>query len=62
MASVPVALLTRPPTREELDAPATAAPVVDGLPPLDPNAFEVVVDTDKLLVACSCRSSSDQPY
>lgn len=56
MAPVAVDLQTRPPTKEE------SKTIVNAAPAIDPNAFEIVADTDKLLVACSCTSSSDQPY
>jgi hypothetical protein len=29
---------------------------------LDPDAVELVADTDRLMVMCSCSSSSDVPY
>ncbi|MGH3566910.1 MAG: hypothetical protein ACRDRH_12940 [Pseudonocardia sp.] len=29
---------------------------------LDPDAVELVADTDRLMVMCSCSSSSDAPY
>src|SRR5262249_32338694 len=59
MAAVAVALLTRPPNRPaEQELPE----LDDTLPELDPNTFEIVTDTDKLVVACSCSSSSDNPY
>jgi hypothetical protein len=55
MPPVAVDLQTRPPTNEESET-------INAAPAIDPNAFEIVADTDKLLVACSCSSSSDQPY
>jgi hypothetical protein len=63
MAAVAVALLTRPP-----DAPAEVPEVLEvpeldnTLPEIGADAFEIVTDTDKLLRACSCSASSDQPY
>lgn len=29
---------------------------------LDPDAVELVADTDRLMTMCSCSSSSDVPY
>lgn len=61
MAPVPVELLTRPP--ESSDAPSAGEmPTVDALPALAPDEFEIIVDSDKLMRACSCSNSSDQPY
>ncbi|MBS2966645.1 hypothetical protein KGA66_26650 [Actinocrinis puniceicyclus] len=57
MAAVAVALLTHPP-----DDLAELPELDDTHPELDPNAFEIITDTDKLVVACSCSSSSDNPY
>ena len=28
----------------------------------DPDAIEVIADTDKLTMGCACSSSSDTPY
>jgi hypothetical protein len=36
-----------------------APPVPDTL---HPDAVELVADTDRLMVMCSCSSSSDAPY
>jgi len=53
MTVVAVELLTRPP------APASGPGRV---PALDPNAIEVIADTDKLMTMCNCSESSDNPY
>jgi hypothetical protein len=57
MAAVAVALQTRLP-----DDLADVPELDDTTPELDPNAFEIITDTDKLVTACSCSSSSDNPY
>jgi CDGSH-type Zn-finger protein len=54
MTAVAIELLARPPATD-----ATAEP---GLPALDPDAVEVVADTDKLMTMCGCSASSDNPY
>ena len=53
MTAVAVELLTRRP------APG-AGP--DTVPALDPDAIEVIADTDKLMTMCNCSESSDNPY
>jgi hypothetical protein len=58
MAAVRVALLERPP----VDEPVTEEPARVGAPPIGPNEIEVVFDTDTLITACNCSSSSDNPY
>lgn len=63
MAPVPVALLTRPSEAPDLElASLGELLIVEALPALGEEEFEVIVDSDKLMRACSCRSSSDQPY
>jgi len=52
MTAVTVELLTRP--------PATGEPAGQTAP--DPDAVEVVADTDKLMTMCACSASSDNPY
>ncbi|MGW1678480.1 hypothetical protein [Saccharopolyspora sp. NPDC002376] len=47
MTAVAIELLSGPP--EEPDT-------------LDPDAVELVADTDGLMVMCACSSSSDVPY
>jgi hypothetical protein len=58
MAAVPIALLERPPAAppEAQDLPTT------GAAPIGPEEFEVIFDTDTLITACNCSSSSDNPY
>jgi hypothetical protein len=53
MTAVAVELLARPPVSD-------AGP--DRVPALDPNAIEVIADTDKLMTMCNCSESSDNPY
>jgi hypothetical protein len=36
-----------------------AAPVSDTL---DPDAVELIADTDRLMTMCACSASSDVPY
>jgi hypothetical protein len=36
-----------------------SAPACDTL---DPDAVELIADTDRLMTMCSCQSSSDVPY
>ena len=61
MAPVAVELLTRPP--ETTDAPSIGEmPTIGALPALAPEEFEIIIDSDKLMRACSCSNSSDQPY
>ncbi len=57
MAAVAVALLPRPPEADTQEAPG-----LEEVGPIDPNAFEIIVDTDNLIRACNCSSSSDNPY
>lgn len=57
MTAVAVDLLTRPPHLEE----SPEVPESDTLP-IAPGAYEIVTDTDTLVKACSCSSSSDSPY
>lgn len=58
MAAVSVALLDRPPAQQPavVELPEVAAQ------PIAPDDFEIIADTDTLVVACSCSSSSDNPY
>lgn len=58
MAAVSVALLDRPPAQ----APTVEEPLEFDTAPIGPNEFEIVTDTDTLVKACSCKSSSDNPY
>jgi len=37
-----------------------AAPPAPDTP--DPDAIEIIADTDKLMTMCSCSASSDVPY
>ena len=53
MTAVVVELLTRPPAPE--GGPGA-------VPALDPDAIEVIADTDKLMTMCNCSQSSDNPY
>ena len=46
MTAIAVEILPAPP------APGT----------LDPDAVELIADTDRLMTMCSCSSSSDVPY
>jgi hypothetical protein len=46
MTAVAVELLPAPPASDTLD----------------PDAIELVADTDRLMTMCSCSSSSDVPY
>jgi hypothetical protein len=61
MAPVAVQLLTRPPESSEALS-IGEMPTVDALPALAPEEFEIIIDSDKLMRACSCSNSSDQPY
>jgi hypothetical protein len=58
MTAVPIALLDRPPTR----APEPEEVPEIGAPPIGPNEFELIPDTDTLITACNCSASSDNPY
>ena len=58
MTAVPVALLERPP----VNAPEVEQAPQTGTPPIGPDEIEVVFDTDTLITACNCSSSSDNPY
>src|SRR5882724_8203784 len=56
-----------PPAHPEGGKPMTAVAVeLLPAPPapdtLDPDAVELIADTDKLMVMCSCSSSSDAVY
>jgi hypothetical protein len=55
MTAVAVQLQMRPPSTGATSEPG-------GLPALDPNAIEVVADTDRLMTMCSCSASSSNPY
>ena len=62
MAAVPVTLLDRPPSPgDNLDALPDYLEAPEP-PAIGPDEFTVVVDTDTLVRACSCKSSSDAPY
>ena len=49
MTAVTVELLSRP-------------PAVDTAAEADPDAVEIVTDTDMLTKGCACSASSDTPY
>ena len=57
MAAVAVTLLTRPPEADQQEVPT-----LEEVAPIDPNAFEIIADTDNLIRACNCSASSDNPY
>lgn len=58
MVPVPVALLDRPPAK----ALAVDEPPEVGASPIGPNELELILNTDTLVTACSCSTSSDNPY
>lgn len=62
MTAVPVALLDRPPTLAQPPAPAQELPQQIDTPPIGPDEFELIPDTDTLITACNCSASSDNPY
>lgn len=57
MTVVAVDLLPRPPQQEESPEAFGSNEL-----PIAPGAYEIVTDTDTLVKACSCSSSSDSPY
>jgi len=62
MAAVPVTLLDRPPSPGDNVEALPDYLETPELPAIAPDEYTIVVDTDTLVRACSCKSSSDAPY